>query len=122
MIHDQLHRFSTEAERDAAFPRPLDEEGNPIAAPCWLSGGATVMPVQVLVRDGEDIRPSADFWIGLATTDPDSWWTPSCAAELLRPEQPAHWLSCVTRSRLSPEQASPVVGVSPMFAGSAYTF
>ena len=123
MIHDQLHRFSTEAERNAAFPRPLDEQGQPTAAPCWLVNGATIMPVQILVQDGETIRASTDFWVGVATTDPDPWWAmPSCAVELARPDEPTPWLACVTRSRLAPEQAGPVRGVSPVFAGSAYVF
>lgn len=119
---DQLHSFATEAERDAAFPRPLDDEGNPMAVPCWMIGDATVMPVEILLWNGTEVVRSASFWMGVAGTNLDAFWLPSCAVELARPDEPTPWLQCVKRSRLTPEQAAPVVGVSPMFAGSAYVF
>ncbi len=122
---DQLHSFASQAAADAVFPRPLDDDGQPINLPCWMHGGATVLPLTVFVMDGGTVRPSTETWIGLSCleADADRWWnTPSARVELSRPEAaPEFWLTRVTRSRLPPEAAGTVMGASPQF-GPGYTF
>ncbi len=122
---DQLHAFDSPEAANAAFPRPLDDEGKLINAPCWMIDGATVLPLTVFVMDGGTVRPSTETWIGLSCSeaDADRWWsTASARAELSRPAKPTFWTDCVTRSRVPAEAASAVMGVSPMFSGSEYTF
>jgi hypothetical protein len=122
---DQLHAFDSPEAANAAFPRPLDDDGNPINAPCWMIDGATVLPLTVFVMDGDTVRPSTETWIGLSCleTDADALWAlPSAQVELSRPNKPTFWTECVTRSRVPAEAASAVMGVSPMFSGSAYLF
>ncbi len=122
---DQLHAFDSPEAANAAFPRPLDDDGNPINAPCWMHGGATVLPLTVFVMEGDTVRPSTETWIGLSCLEAgaDTWWgLPSARVELSRPaNEPEFWLTRVTRSRLPPEAASTVMGASPQF-GPGYTF
>lgn len=122
---DQLHEFATQTEADAAFPRSLDDDGNPIQAPCWTDGTATIMPLTVFVLDGETVRPSASVWLGLSCREEhaDDWWSkPSARVELSRPEdKPEFWLTRVTRSQLPAEAAVTVMGASPQF-GPGYSF
>jgi len=122
---DQLHEFATQAEAAAAFPRPVDEDGNPIQAPCWIIGTATILPLTVFVlRDGA-VVPSDSVWIGLSCLNEhaDEWWnTASARVEFSRPEsEPEFWLTRITRSRLPAEAAQTVMGASPQF-GPGYTF
>ena len=122
---DQLHRFETAADAEAAFPRPVDDEGNPIAAPCWMAGAATVMPVTVFVLDNGTVRLSVEVWYGVSMPDDDAdmfWDMASAAVELRPPGGPAFWTTCVTRARIDAATASVVMGVSPTFAGRGYTF
>ncbi len=122
---DQLHAFDSAEAANAAFPRPLDDDGQSMSVPCWMIDGATVLPLTVYVMDGDTVRPSTEVWIGLSCSeaDADKWWAlPSARVELSRPEQsPEFWLTRVTRSRLPPEAATTVMGASPQF-GPGYTF
>lgn len=124
---DQLHAFDSQAAADAAFPRPRGDDGQPLNVPCWTidDGKVSILPLTVFVMDGDTVRPSTETWIGLSCleADADRWWnTPSARVELSRPNKPTFWTECVTRSRVPAEAATAVMGVSPMFSGSEYTF
>jgi hypothetical protein len=122
---DQLHAFPDAEAANAAFPLPLDDEGNPINAPCWLHDGATILPLTVYTMVEGAVVPSGETWIGLSCkpADADTWWAlPSARVELVRPaREPEFWLDQVTRSNLPPEAATTVMGASPQF-GLGYTF
>ena len=122
---DQLHAFDSPEAANAAFPRPLDDEGKLINVPCWMLDGATVLPLTVFVMVEGAVVSSDEVWIGLSCTsaDADTWWAlPSARVELSRPvSQPEFWLTRVTRSHLPPEAATTVMGASPQF-GPGYLF
>jgi len=122
---DQLHRFASAYEAENAFPRPLDDDGQQINAPCWMAGTATVMPVTVFVMDNGAVRPSVEVWYGVSVPDEDAnmfWDMASAAVELRPPGGSAFWTDQVTRARIDAATASAVMGVSPTFAGRGYTF
>lgn len=116
---DQLHAFASAAEAEAAFPRPLDDDGNAINAPCWHSGAALVMPVTVFVLSGDAVKPAPGTWIGVscAPADADALWDlPSAKIEMRRPKGgPEFWSDRITRHRMSKKFEGGLRGVSPMF-------
>ena len=121
---DQLHAFPDQATAEAVFPKPEGAE----QAPCWLCAGVTVMPVQVLIASPQGPVPHPNYWMGVSAPDGHPaiealWASPAAQVELERSEgPPVFWLSCVRRSRLRPEAAVTVAGVTPIFAGSSYSF
>lgn len=127
-MKDQLHRFASASAAEAAFPRPLDDDGQPIRADAWTvdDGQTSVLPLTVFVMDAGKVRPSTEVWVGVSTGDQakaDALWAlPSAAVELAMPAEPTFWTGCVTRSRLPAEVGATVMGVSPLFAGRAYLF
>lgn len=115
-MRDYLIRFATEAERDAAFPRP---EGNPAS---WMVGPLTVVPVTVwMVAPTEEGRIAAPgFWIGAASTEPLAERHPATAVEMERPDVSTPWRDCIRWSAVA--EIAPVQSVDPTFAGSDYIF
>ena len=47
---DYLLMYPDDAAREAAFPRPLDEEGNPVTTQSWRTDKRRMMPGEVVLR------------------------------------------------------------------------
>lgn len=121
---DQLHAFPDQKTAEAVFPRPEGAE----QAPCWLYNGATIMPVRIMLEGPEGPVAHPSYWVGLSVPDNfpalETFWSiPSAQVELERAEGDfVFWLSCIRRARLDLAAAVNVVGVTPLFAGSNYSF
>ncbi|MCO4053392.1 MAG: hypothetical protein HEQ16_04955 [Bosea sp.] len=136
---DQLHQFEDLASAVAAFPWPAGEDGLPVPATVWGSGGLAVMisDVRMLApaldmidpATGEPVRgtaPASGTWLGLAIDD-DAVASalrarPSFRLQYLRPAGPTPWRAAVTHAAPGLDIAAMPVASAGSFAGSGYLF
>lgn len=89
MTIDYLLAYPDDAAREAAFPYPQDENGDPITAPMWKDGTRTIMPGRIWFEratydsDGNEVTPeevSAQSWLAVRSPnrDADIEAMPSC--------------------------------------------
>lgn len=71
---DYLLTFPDDAAREAAFPCPTDENGDPIKVPMWRDGSRTIMPGRIWFArathdaDGNEVTPeevSSQSWLAV---------------------------------------------------------
>lgn len=125
---DHILLYADDAARNAAWPVPVDLDGNPMAAPSWTDGERSVMPTRIVharatygaegdILTPEVAAPGSYLVIRTASRDADLESLPECIivtdAVLMAAGQP-YVLKCT----LQPET---ILGqVDPVWAGSPY--
>lgn len=124
---DHILVYSSEAARDAAWPVPVDTEGNPTGAPSWTDDGREVLPARIIhdraVYDAEGlvspevVAPGA--WLVIRTSARDAAIEAMAEAVIVTDAGlAAAGVPYVIKCTLAPET---VLGqVDPVWAGSNY--
>jgi len=124
---DHILVYPTNAARDAAWPAPVDQDGNPTSVPSWTDAGRDVMPARIVHTravfdvDGlvspEVAAPGAWMVVRSPTRDP-ALEAMAEAVIVTDAGMAASGVPYVIKCTLAPET---ILGqVDPIWAGSDY--
>lgn len=125
---DHVLVYPSEGAREAAWPAPVDGEGNPIGAPSWSVEGRHILPAKIVharatftktgkVKAAEKTEDGA--WISIRTADRDTEIEAMDETVLvIDAERAAEGEKYVIKCTLDPET---IIGqIEPIWAGSDY--